>query len=72
VGDAPAEDADPLVGRNHAAVAAIGQSGKLLFFEPNFGFYEADESGTASKALLESSINGLYAPGGRWHGTSAI
>jgi hypothetical protein len=61
---APAEDANPLVGRNHAAVVAAGDTGTVLFFEPNFGFYEAIEAGTVRAALLESSINDLYAANG--------
>lgn len=61
---APAEDADPLKGRNHAAVAASGGTGTVLFFEPNFGFYEAVDATKDRKTLLEESINGLYAASG--------
>ena len=57
--DAPAEDANPLVGRIHAAIVATGAAGSLLFFEPNYGFYEATDAVATHKALLEQSIDGL-------------
>ena len=63
-GQAPPEDADPLVGRVHAATVATGAAGTLLFFEPNFGLYEATDAAATHKALLEQSIDGLYGAGG--------
>lgn len=62
--DAPPTDVDPLNGRNHAAVVAVGKAGTFLLFEPNFGFYEAIDPATDSRTLLERTINGLYASDG--------
>lgn len=61
---APATSANPLIGRNHAAVAATGQGGSVLLFEPNFGFYESTTPAANQKTLLETLINSLYAATG--------
>jgi hypothetical protein len=57
-------DAPPIApfGQNHAAVVLTGTGNNVLFFEPNFGFYEATDLVKSRKQLLEDSISGLYAP----------
>ena len=49
-------------GQNHAAVVLTGTGNNVLFFEPNYGFYEATDLVKSRKQLLEDSISGLYAP----------
>ena len=61
---APSAALGPPGAQNHAAVVAANGAGKVLFFEPNFGFYEASEMGTAQQTLLQNAIGELYNPNG--------
>jgi hypothetical protein len=51
-------------GVNHSAIAATGPAGKVLFFEPNFGFYIASQAGQTYNTVLQSAIELLYNPTG--------
>ncbi|OHX63975.1 hypothetical protein [Flammeovirga pacifica] len=45
---------------NHAVIAVTGVSGEVVFFEPNFGFYESTTTGVSNRQAFEDGIAKLY------------
>ena len=60
-GAGPAPAPRSLNNCNHQIVTAFWTAGKVLFFDPNFGFYLATEDGKTNQAILEEVVQGLYA-----------
>ncbi|WP_306359884.1 hypothetical protein [Nocardia sp. CC227C] len=49
--------------QNHEAVVLTSGGTEVVFFEPNFGFYHADEN-TTRKAAFEGAVRALYTGNG--------
>lgn len=47
---------------NHEAILVTGTGGKIIFMEPNFGFYESDRDAmnTTNKDAFEWAVDDLY------------
>lgn len=48
--------------QNHEAVAVTANQHEVVFFEPNFGFYHARNTGQTLQAIFQAGVRSLYTP----------
>ena|SRR5437868_1378576 len=48
---------------NHEIIAMTGNADDIIYFDPNFGFFQASNAGMNNRQALEFFVNQQYGPG---------